>query len=156
MIAASKKRLNRKGFTLVEVIVTILATAIMGAIFINYMGTAMSQSTRAIEHVRGEAEAEATIEWIVADYVLEMNKNYATALDYATALTNIKKYVEQDKRYGGNVSAGYVTFDSNGNEAADTTGKNHTLKVVVAAAGNDLTTLLTKSRTETQNPAVPF
>jgi hypothetical protein len=134
----------------VEVIVTILAAAIMGAIFINYMGTAMSQSTRAIEHVRGEAEAEATIEWIVADYVFEMNS------DYAAALTNIKKYVEQDKRYGGNVSAGYVTFDSNGNEAADTTGKNHTLKVVVAAAGNDLTTLLTQSRTETQNPAVPF
>lgn len=150
MMAASKKRLNRKGFTLVEVIVTILAAAIMGAIFINYMGTAMSQSTRAIEHVRGEAEAEATIEWIVADYVLEMNQ------DYKTALTNIEKYVSQNKRYGGNVSAGYVIFDSNGNEAADTTGKNHTLKVVVAAAGNDLTTLLTKSRTETQNPAVPF
>lgn len=150
MIAASKKRLNRKGFTLVEVIVTILAAAIMGAIFINYMGTAMSQSTRAIEHVRGEAEAEATIEWIVADYVFEMNK------DYTTALTNIEKYVSQNKRYGLNVSAGYVTFDSNGNEAADTTGKNHTLKVLVVAAGNDLTTLLTKSRTQTKNPAVPF
>jgi prepilin-type N-terminal cleavage/methylation domain-containing protein len=150
MIAASKKRMNRKGFTLVEVIVTILAAAILGAIFINYMGTAMSQSTRAIEYVRGEADAEATLEWIVADYVFEINKDYTNALD------NIKKYVEQDKRYGSNVSVGYVIFDTNGIASADTTGSKNTLKVVVAAAGNDLTTLLTKSRVKTENPAVAF
>jgi prepilin-type N-terminal cleavage/methylation domain-containing protein len=150
MIGASKKRLNCKGFTLVEVIVTIMAAAILGAIFINYMGTAMSQSARAIDYVRGEAAAEGMIEWIVADYVFEINK------DYATALANIKKYVEQDKRYGANVSVGYIIFDTNGNEAPDTTGNSSTLKVVVAAAGNDLTTLLTKSRVKTEDPAVPF
>ena len=150
MIGASKKRLNCKGFTLVEVIVTIMATAILGAIFINYMGTAMSQSARAIDYVRGEADAEATLEWIVADYVFEINRDFTNALD------KIQKYVEQDKRYGSNVSVGYVIFDTNGNEATDTTGNNSTLKVVVAAAGNDLTTLLTKSRVKTENPAVPF
>jgi prepilin-type N-terminal cleavage/methylation domain-containing protein len=150
MIGASKKRMNRKGFTLVEVIVTILAAAILGAIFINYMGTAMSQSTRAIEYVRGEAAAEATLEWIVADYVFEINSDFTTALD------NIKKYVEQDKRYGSNVSVGYVIFDTNGIAGTDTTGSKSTLKVVVAAAGNDLITLLTKSRVKTENSAVPF
>jgi len=150
MISASKKRLNRKGFTLVEVIVTILAAAILGAIFINYMGTAMSQSARAIDYVRGEADAEATLEWIVADYVFEINRDYTNALD------NIKKYVDQEKRYGDKVSVGYVIFDINGIVGNDTTGSNSTLKVVVAAAGNDLTTLLTKSRVKTENPAVPF
>ena len=31
-----------KGFTLVEVIVTIIAAGILGAIFVNFMGTALS------------------------------------------------------------------------------------------------------------------
>jgi prepilin-type N-terminal cleavage/methylation domain-containing protein len=138
------------GFTLVEVIVTILATAILGAIFINFMGTAMSKSTQAVEMVQGEAAAEATLERIVADYVLKTNQNNATALGL------IKTDIDPpNKVYGDNVSATYITFDAGGNEVSDTLGLNRTLKVTIAASGNDLTTLLTRSR-DANSPPVAF
>jgi prepilin-type N-terminal cleavage/methylation domain-containing protein len=140
---------NQRGFTLIEVIVTIMATAILGVIFINFMGTAMSKSVRAVEMVQSEASAEAVLERIIADYVLKMNQNNASAL------VLIKTDIDNKIMYGDNVTATYIIFDSAGNEATDTAGLNRTLKVTVAAAGNDLVTLLTRSRSA-NSPSVPF
>jgi prepilin-type N-terminal cleavage/methylation domain-containing protein len=140
---------NQRGFTLIEVIVTIMATAILGVIFINFMGTAMSKSVRAVEMVQNEASAEAVLERIIADYVLKMNQNNASAL------VLIKTDIDNKIMYGDNVTATYIIFDSAGNEATDTAGLNRTLKVTVAAAGNDLVTLLTRSRSA-NSPSVPF
>ena len=68
-----------------EVIVTIVVTAILGAIFINFMGTAMSKSVFAVDYVNSEARTEAKLEEIIADYVSEINKS-----DPSTALATIK------------------------------------------------------------------
>ena len=102
------KRRFSSGFTLVEVIVTILMVAIMGAFFIQFMGTAMSKSVRAIENVRDEATGEALMEQIVADYVAEINKD-----DPSLALETIK-----GKSYGTGVEMKYVKFNSSGVEEA--------------------------------------
>jgi prepilin-type N-terminal cleavage/methylation domain-containing protein len=139
------------GFTLVEVIVTIIAAGILGAIFINFMGTAMSKSTRSIEYVQGEALAEATLERIVADYVYEINR------DPANALATMKSRGDA-ATYGSNVTMQYITFVVSGttaNENILTSGTSATLKVTVTAEGNDLTTLLTNSRLA-NSPAVAF
>jgi hypothetical protein len=138
---------------MVEVIATILVTAIIGAIFINFMGSAMSRSVRSVEMVRGEADAEAVLEKIIADHALKMNQDSGTALGLMeAAINNAPKAV-----YGSNVSAAYIRFDSNGNEIADTIGENRTLKVTVAASGNDLIILLAKTRgLSSSSPPVPF
>ena len=134
---------------MIEVIVTILAVAIVGVIFINFMGTAMSKSFRPIEMVQGEALAEATLERIIADYVFKINQ------DEATALGLVKTDIDNKAIYGPSVMATYVAFDANGNETSDTAGLNRTLKVTFAAAGNDLVTLLTKSRAS-DSPRVSY
>jgi prepilin-type N-terminal cleavage/methylation domain-containing protein len=129
------------GFTLVEVIVTILMAGIMGAFFIQYMGTAMSRSTRAIENVREEAAAESIMEQIVADYVAEINKD-----DPRPALETIRL-----SSYGNilvSVNMGYITFNLSGARQT-TTSQTRTLQVTVRPAqgpGNELVTLLTESR----------
>jgi type II secretory pathway pseudopilin PulG len=147
MTQSANGNLKFRGFTLVEVIVTILATAIVGVIFINFMGTAMSKSVRSVEMVQGEANAEAIIERIVADYVYELNR------DSAGALNTIKGYIAPPtSRYGTNVNCDYIVFDTSGNW---TLAGDRTLKVTVAAAGNDLVTLLTKSRAS-NSPPVAF
>jgi competence protein ComGC len=138
------------GYTLVEVIATIVVTAILGVIFIQFMGTAISRSADPVERVRGEAAAEAVMEQIVADYVLKMNQ------DFSTALGLMRNDIVVNKLYGNNVSAAYIVFDTSGNEGPDTTGDNRTLKVTVNAAGNDLTTLLTQSRNEAVTPRIAF
>jgi type II secretory pathway pseudopilin PulG len=141
------------GFTLVEVIVTILMAAIMGAFFIQFMGTAMSRSTRSIEYVRDEAGAEALMEKIVADYVAKINSNVSTAL------TDMNKAINTDHIYDNalkkeNVTAKYIDFDPSGNEIDDSS-KLRTLKVLVVAGEHRLTTLLAKSR-DSDSPLVPF
>ena len=51
-----------------------MATAILGVIFINFMGTAMSKSTRAVSNVEAEANAQALMEQIVSDYAVKINE----------------------------------------------------------------------------------
>lgn len=136
------------GFTLVEVIATILVASILGVIFINFMGTAMSKSTQAIDLVQEEAASEAVLERIVADYVLKMNQDSSTALGLMK--TDIANQV-----YGANVTAVYVNFDASGNPVVLSSGTSRTLRVTVAAKGNDLMTLLTQSRA-TNSPKIAF
>jgi len=113
---------------------------IMGAFFIQFMGTAMSKSTRAIENVREEAAAESIMEQIVAEYVTEINKD-----DPRPALETIR-----GRSYGNSlvsVNMGYITFNLSG--AKQTTTLSRTLQVTVRPAqapGNELVTLLTESR----------
>lgn len=135
-----------KGFTLVEVIVTIIAVSILSAIFINFMGTALSSSWNAVEITRDEAGAEALLEQIVAEYVADINS------DPATALGNIVTNYDGDTINGITVTTQYISFDSSGNEL--TTGTDY-LKVVLQSSGPvapaitgrySLTTILAKNR----------
>jgi type II secretory pathway pseudopilin PulG len=139
------------GFTLVEVIVTIMMAAIMGAFFIQYMGTAMSRSTRAVDFVREEATAEALMEKIITDYVAKINLNEAAALIDMNKAINIDKIYDSAQK---KVTAKYIDFDNSGNEINDSS-KLRTLKVTVAAGEHRLTTLLAKSRVN-DSPPVPF
>jgi prepilin-type N-terminal cleavage/methylation domain-containing protein len=138
---------GNKGFTLVEVIVTILVAAILSAAFMNFMGTAMSRSVRSVEMVQGEADAESVLERITADYVLRTNQNSATALGLMEAAIN----TPPKSVYGPNVSARYVYFDTGGNVVLYTGTSPLTLEVKVTAQGNDLLVLLAKTR----NPSSP-
>jgi len=143
---------GRAGFTLLEVIVTIVAAAIVGVIFIQFMGTAMSQSIRPLEFVRGEATAERLLERVTADYVYEVNR------DPAGALVTLKGLIDPPTRkYGEAVAAAWVAFDAGGTEIPFTgpAAEARTLKVTVSAAGNDLVALFTRSRTA-DSPPVAF
>jgi prepilin-type N-terminal cleavage/methylation domain-containing protein len=145
---------DQRGFTLIEVIVTIIAAAIVGVIFINFMGTAMSQSVRSVEMVRDEGKAEAALERIIADYVIEINKSNPTQ-----ALVNIKaKAGAYATEFKIPISIDYFEFVISGNIANEKTPpptSGNTLKVTVQASGNDLTTLLTLSR-NAKSPPVKF
>ena len=145
-----KAGVRNKGFTLVEVIVTILVTAILSSIFINFMGTAMSRSVRSVEIVQGEADAESVLERITADYVLRTNQNSATALGLMEAAIN----TPPKSIYGPNVSARYVYFDAGGNELLYTGASPLTLEVKVTAEGNDLIVLLAKTRNPNSPPVL--
>jgi prepilin-type N-terminal cleavage/methylation domain-containing protein len=74
------KTICSKGFTLVEVIVTIMAAGILGAIFIQFMGTALNSSWNAVEIVRDEADAEKVMEQIIADYVANIKHSMTSEM----------------------------------------------------------------------------
>ena len=132
------------GFTLVEVIVTLVMVGIMAVIFINYMGTALDFSWKSVELVAGEGDAEGTMERIIADYVALINSDPDNALA-ALMATN----------YGADVTMEYIVFDSSGN-VVPAGGPSNTIKVSVAAPGNHLVAILTKSRKNASDPLVYF
>jgi prepilin-type N-terminal cleavage/methylation domain-containing protein len=139
------------GFTLIEVIATIVVMGILAAFFIHFMGTALNDSWKAVEVVEGEAKAEGLMESIIADYVKGINDNPDTAL--ADIVSRESAY-ESDPDYGLPVTMQYIVFDASGDEQADTAGENRNLKVTVEPPGFNLTTVLTKSRTASIDPPV--
>jgi prepilin-type N-terminal cleavage/methylation domain-containing protein len=153
-----KKTICSKGFTLLEVIVTLIAAGILGAIFIQLMGTALNSSWNTVEIVRDEAGGEGMMEKIIADYVREMNSDPSNAL--GNLVTNNS---DSSKPYGENVTMQYIDFDGAGNEVASASSDN--LKVVLKSSGPvspaitgrfPLTMILTKSRKITDDPPVLY
>ena len=152
---------NPKGFTLVEIIVTIVAAGILGAIFVQLMGTALNSSWNSVEIVRDESNAERLMERIIGEYVALINN------DPDNALGIIDDYHLQTI-YGINITANYIQFDAGGNEVLigpppGATGEN--LKFVLQAPSQlapaiksryPLTAILTKSRTASDDQIVIY
>ena len=138
------------GFTLIEVIATIIVMGILAAFFMHFMGTALNDSWRSVELVADEAKAEGLMEIIIADYVEQINDDPDNAL--ATILNRETTTYESDADYGMPVTMQYIVFDANGAEQPDTAGNNRNLKVTVESPGYNLTTILSQSRTDSNQP----
>jgi prepilin-type N-terminal cleavage/methylation domain-containing protein len=135
------------GFTLIEIIATIIIMGILSAFFIHFMGTAMENSWKSVELVAGEAEAEGKLEEIIAYFTSKINDD--TQLD--TALSSVAS------EFSGDAIMKYIVFDSSGAEATDNgSGEYRNLKVTVEAPGNNLTTILTQSRADSSDPKVSY
>jgi prepilin-type N-terminal cleavage/methylation domain-containing protein len=150
MMPAKLNKFSHNGFTLVEIIVTLVVVGVLAAFFVHFMGTAIGESYKTMELVVGEAEAESKMEEIIARYVEEMNTDPDTALenltvkidngDYNTALVS--------------VTHSFVAFDVNGNE--QTVTDSELLKITVEAPGNNLITILPKSRWKPTDRAINY
>ena len=147
MISIKSKITDASGFTLVEIIITIIFMGILASFFIHFMGTALDDSWKSVELVAGEAEAEGTIEEIIAYFTSKINDDS----DLANALSKVVT------EFAGNATMNYIVFNSTtGNEENDISGTNRNLKVTVETPGNNLTTILTKSRINSGDPIVNY
>ena len=158
MTALKSIKNSAKGFTLVEIIVTLVAAGILGSIFVQFMGTALDASWNAVEIVRDESGGEGVIEEIIADYVEAINFSPATALK-----TIRDKITNND--YGGNVTWNYIEFDLSGDEVDRGAAATGNLKVVLRSSGPadpaitgryPLTIILTNSRIANDDHIVLF
>ena len=138
---------SSNGFSLIEVIATIIIMGILAAFFIHFMGTSLDNSWKSVELVAGEAEAEGKLEEIIAYFTSKINDD--------SDLTNALSKVVTE--FSGNATMNYIVFNSTtGNEENDISGTNRNLKVTVEAPGNDFTTILTKSRNVPTDPIVYY
>jgi len=151
------KRLNlniasRDGFTLIEIIATIIVFGILAAFFIHFMGTALDNSWESVEVVKSEAEAESIMEEIIAYYTSKINDDS----DLDNALSNVSS------EFGSVATMEYIEFDAGGNEQPDSSEPYNNLKVTVEVTddgedfSHNLTTILTKSRSDSSDPFVYY
>ena len=107
------------GFTLLEIITTIIIAAILGALMIQFMGTTLLRSSDPVDLVRDEADGEGLVEKIISDYVTEIN-----GADFENALATIKA-----TGYGSSITMEYLEFDSGGDEVSPPPASGNALKV---------------------------
>jgi prepilin-type N-terminal cleavage/methylation domain-containing protein len=145
---------SRQGFTLIEVIIAIVLGAIVGVIFLSYMGAELTHSGDPVNISREEGVAEMWMERILSDYVQEIN-----AATFTTALATV---FSRDYHAGiYNMPAGvmltrtYVTYDAGGNEVTGG-GTSNNLKVTVRAGGYGLTCILTAERVTSGDPVAYY
>jgi prepilin-type N-terminal cleavage/methylation domain-containing protein len=151
MKPAESKHNSESGFTLIEVIATIIVMGILAAFFIHFMGTALNDSWRSVQLVADEAKAEGLMEKIIADYVERINDNNPDAA--LAAIKSLESSYESDPEYGLPVTVEYIIFNAGNEVVVDPTTSNN-LKIVIEAPSRNLTTILTKSRTDSNDSKV--
>jgi prepilin-type N-terminal cleavage/methylation domain-containing protein len=140
---------SSRGFTLVEVILTLMAAGILSVFFVNYMGAALDFSWKSVEIVTTEAETEGKMEEIIAYYTSKINDDPDTALSAVVSSYNGQSINDIL------VATQYIEFNSSGDEIDPALSVSNVLKVSAKGPANELVMLLTKSR-DTGDPIVRY
>jgi len=121
---------NEQGFTLIEIIVTIVVAAILSSMFLQFMGTTLTGSVEPFIRVGDTLKLNGTMEGIKAHYH-EIIADAPSSLDDFKSAIQDGNDVENDPYFGDYLVAysDYITFDSGGIEI---TGGNRILKVTIS------------------------
>lgn len=142
------------GFTLIEVIVTLIVASILGTILVSFMGSTLIGSVQPLLSVQQDSNAIGTMENIITNFN-KLNSDDNTNVT-SIALPTLKTRIDNGNVIGHTPYYGaytivhndYVILNSNGTTApiADTTGNNRTLRVSITQGSQTLTTLFTKAK----------
>jgi type II secretory pathway pseudopilin PulG len=132
---------NRRGFTLIEVIVTFIVASIMGVLLVQFLGTSFLRSADPIIRVNDAEVLRYVMDRMTSKY------KYLAATD-ANFLNTFRTSVQTPNYYGSGytvLAQQYVYFDGSGNEQVDGgAGSFRVLKVTIARNNQTLTALFTK------------
>jgi hypothetical protein len=131
-----------RGFTLLQVVATLIVASVMGAMFVEFMGFNLWESVKPVVRLRDGLTVQQIMESMTADYRKLMVTD-------ATFLSTFRTHVQN-----GNISSNdpyfgpyvllvndYVDFDDNGTELSS---GSRILKVKISYQGQTLVTLFTK------------
>ena len=138
---------SRRGFTLVEIIVSITIAGIMGAMLIQFAGTAITLSANPVKIVRDEVTSQGIMEEIISQYVTEMNEAPATALADLVTFIGVQSYSSE-------VTTKYITFT--GGMEQNSVNPTNTLKVLVQINNHEQTVIFAKSLSSTDEPEIEY
>lgn len=146
-----KMHSGSRGFTLLEVIVTIVIAAIMGVFFAQFVGTSVIHSTDPVYRLQNLSGATQVMEYMTADYkrLAATQSNFLTIFkDYvAYGNTTTKPEGYEGLPYYGSyqiVYNGYIKFVS-GTEQPETDAVNQRiLKVTIRRGDQAVTALFTR------------
>lgn len=133
------------GFTLLEVIVTLTVGAVLMAVIVPYLGTALSKSGTPLIQLKSALSAYQTMENITADYRRQQADNTLDLVALRTAIGS--EGSDRSNAFGTYrvLVNRFIIFDASGQEAAPGSNQN-ILKVTLATQGPgpQFTTLFTR------------
>jgi len=143
MRAAVMNKQGQEGFTLLEIIITIIVAALLGTILVQFMGTSMIRSADSVVIVQEGFSLNQALEKMTADYKKLLAEDSTPLQTFKTQVEN-GNVVGNDPYYGDySWQTGYIKFQG-GSEVADTSGDNRILKVTITHVNQSLTSLFTK------------
>ena len=130
---------KRSGFTLIEIIITLVIAAVVGTGLAQYLGTAFSTSAIPIQHLRQAFELQQVMENITADYENDPTNLYSSVEGEDTLQTRIGNLV-----HGNGIEDFVYIVDTNDFGPIEDEGQN-VLKVTIVneSGGGRITTLFT-------------
>ena len=136
---------KNQGFTLLEVVITLIVGSILGAILVQFMGTSMKNSFEPVLMVQDGCGVYEIMEKMNSDYKWRLMTSTVDPLD------NFKTDVENGNVIGnipffGNYAwaTKYITFTGGVEDAIEDATELRVLKVTITHGGQSLTALFTK------------
>ena len=131
---------NSKGFTLIEVIVTIVIAAILGTFLVSYMSGGITKSSIPVIWVKQEFNVFETMEKITADY---RNAVSSSSFNLNTFATTIKATYETEGITVTNND--YINIDrTTGTPTASDSTNGLILRVKLQKGDQSVTSLFTR------------
>ena len=134
---------NENGFTLLEVIITLIVASILGSIAYQFMGTSVVKSALPVNRVKDQFMLNGMIEEMTADY-----RNFVVKSDNIsqelgdTDLIDFKDDIEITKKYGDYIDSCTCSYIQP--EAPDLDQGNRVLKVKLKKGDQTVTALFTR------------
>jgi len=133
------------GFTLLEVVITLIVGSILGAILVQFMGTSMKNSFEPVIMVQNGYGGHEIIEKMNSDYKMRL---LTSAVD---PLFDFKNDVENGNVIGNVPYFGeyawttkYITFTGDVEDTLEDATELRVLKVTITHGGQSLTALFTR------------
>ena len=135
---------NRSGFTLAEIIITLLVAIILGSIMMRYLGSAVTRSSTPMKRLVVDTALQTTADSIIGAFRQTAPSDSGAWSDFRNTIGAAG--TDQNNGYGEYrvLFNGFIQFDAAGNEAPDVYGTtpDNILKVVISGAGDDTLTFL--------------
>lgn len=135
------------GFTILEIIITVVLVGILASLFIPAMGTHLLRGTEPANRPAAGGQAQADMEAVLRDYVIYLNTdpNPQNVLTYMAGLAN------------ASVSMTWIDFDSSGNQDVCASPPNcGGLLVTTEQGGLSYSAVLTNEKNATGYDAVNY
>ena len=136
---------KNQGFTLLEVVITLIVGSVLGAILVQFMGTSMKNSFEPVIMVENGFGVNEIMEKMNSDYKMRLLTSTIDPLwDFKGDVDNGNDADTSDPYFGEYTSTTeYIVFNSSGVEVPDTT-ELRILKVTITHGNQSVTALFTK------------
>lgn len=134
---------KQSGFTLIEIIITIIVFAILGTISFTYLGTSFTQSSMPIHRLKKTFELQQVMESITSDYKFDYTSNL---IGLPAKIGN--EGTNQSNDYGQYtvVNNRFIKFVNYAEAPIDTGDPQNILKVSIKNDLGEILTVLFSSR----------